>query len=68
MDKKNHYCEIGFGRFLQVWGWVKGESRGLKSKERDAEWMAQKRNQQRMVKQGDDEGGGQDSWMEMMKN
>lgn len=22
----------------------------------------------RMVKQGDDEGGGQDSWMEMMKN
>lgn len=45
-----------------------GEQRFRRYGGRDVEWMAQKREGQRKVKQVDDKGGGQDSCMEMMKN
>lgn len=61
--------KLGLGALLQVRGWVKGgEQRFRRYGGRDVEWMAQKREGQRKVKQVDDKGGGQDSCMEMMKN
>lgn len=65
----DHSSKIGIGSFPQERGWVEGGRQRLKkSQERNAEWMTQERVGRRKVKQVDDKGGGEGSWMEMRIN